>query len=337
MSNLVGLDIGSSSIKVAQVKRRGNSLALEAVAQCAVEHTADLDAQVDSLAASIRNLIATSSIKDKNVAVSLPEDQVFTKVIEMPQLSLRELSAALKYEIDQYVPLSIDKVKTDWEILGQDEANKKMNVMLVAAPIAVLEKHQKIISQAGLTAEVIETEIISVYRSLFPIMNTTYPNMIIHMGAAGTTIAIVKAGVIRMIFSINLGGNALTRAVTQELSINEEQAENYKNAYGFSQEAFEGKIGRIISPIFDQIINEAKKGLLSFREKNNNESIQQVILSGGTALIPGIDAYLTNALSTQVVIGSAFSAYAIQNVPDQLLKLAPMYNVVVGLAIRNVK
>lgn len=342
MSNLIGLDIGSSSIKVALIKRQGDKLFLSSIAQSKVEESPariDTPEQLNSFASVIKDLIASSNIKERSAAVCLPEDQVFTKVIEMPQLSPRELSAALKYEIDQYIPMSIDKVKTDWEILGQDDhdGSRKMNVMLVAAPISLLEKYQKIITSAGLTSEVIETEIISAYRSLLPLLNTPYSNMIVHMGSAGTTVAIVRSGVIKMIFSVSIGGHALTRAVAQDLSIDMVQAENYKNAYGFSQSAFDGKIGKIITPVFEQIIAEIKKGLLAFREKNNNESIKQVILSGGSALIPGVDAYLTNALSTQVVIGSAFSALGIMNVPEELSAQAPIYNVVVGLAIRNLK
>ncbi len=342
MSNLIGLDIGSSSVKVALIKRQGDKLFLESIAQSKVEESVariETPEQLNSLANTIKGLIASSNIKVRNAAVCLPEDQVFTKVIEMPQLSPRELSAALKYEIDQYIPMSIDKVKTDWEILGQDDhdGSRKMSVMLVAAPISLLEKYQQLISAAGLTSEVIETEIISAFRSLLPLLNTPYSNMIVHMGAASTTIAIVRAGIIKMIFSVNIGGHALTRAVSLDLSIDTNQAESYKNAYGFSQSAFEGKIGRIITPVFEQIVAEIKKGLLSFREKNNNESIKQVILSGGSALIPGVDAYLTNELSTQVVIGSAFSAYGILNVPEELSAQAPIYNVVVGLAIRSLK
>lgn len=338
--NQFGLDIGSSTIKIAKIKRSGQSLVLESIAQAVSVPdwlTNESGEGLVKVGDSIKQLIASTNIKGRDVNICLAESQVYTKIIEMPQLSTRELSAALRYEIEQYIPMPIDKVRTDWEVLGSDKgsADKKISVMLVAAPIATLEKYQQVMQNTGLNANTMETEIISAYRSLSPLFNSPYSNMIVHVGAMSTTMAIVREGVIRMIFSVNLGGNALTRSLALELGIDMQQAENYKNTYGLNKDAFEGKIGGILTTILDQIALEIKKGLLSFREKHNSETIKQVILSGGSALLPGIDAYLTNSLSTQVVIGSAFSAYGIQNVPPALEAQAPEYNVVVGLAIRN--
>lgn len=337
---LVGLDIGNISVKVASLKGGGQSFMLESIAQVASPPkgiASDALIDLEALADTIKQLIESSNIKNKNVALCLPENEVYTKVIEMPQLSQQELSAALKFEMEQYIPLPIDKVRTDWQILSanDDEGRKTMNVMIIAAPILLLEKYQKIMDMVGLIPETIETEIVSVHRALLPLITSQYSNMIVHIGAASTTIAIVRAGVIKMVFSIPLGGIAFTRSISIELGIDINQAENYKKAYGFSQNAFEGKIGKVLTPVVDQIVGDVKKAILSFREKFNNESIKQVILSGGSALLPGIDVVMTNALSTQVVIGNAFAAYNIQNTPPDLAAQASSYNVVIGLALRN--
>ena len=337
---LIGLDIGTSLIRVASIKRTGQQFFLESIATDPAPKigvASDLDTELEALSQQILKMFESSNIKTRDVALSLPENQVYTKVIEMPELSTRELAASLKFEMEQYIPLPIDKVKTDWEILGKndDEGRATMNVMLVAAPISLLAKYQKVMDGAHLTAEIVETEIISVYRSLMPTLMSPYSNMIVHIGATSTTVALVRGGVIKMIFSIGLGGIALTRSISLDLGIDMSQAENYKNAYGMNTEAFEGKIAATIQPVFDSIVADIKKGLLSFREKNNNESIKQVILSGGSAHVPGLDIFLTNALSTQVVFGSAFTAYNIQNVPEELSIRAPSYNVVLGLALRS--
>jgi len=159
--------------------------------------------------------------------------------------------------------------------------------------------------------------------------------MIVQIGATNTSIAIVKEGKIRMIFSIGLGGFALTRSISVELGIDIDQAENYKKAYGLSQEAFEGKIGHAIQPALTSIASDIKKAILSYREKNNNENITQLVISGGSASLPGLDVFLTNALSTQVLLGSSWSAYGVGNIPTELQVQAPMFNVVTGLALRN--
>ncbi len=339
-SKVFGLDIGSTSIKAALIRKDGAAFFLEAVTtspstprSIMSESLVDLQA----LAEVIKNMLSTANLKVGSVALSIPESQVYTKVIEMPELSEQELTAALKFEMEQYVPLPLDQVRTDWEILGKREKDgkKTMDVMIVAAPIAILAKYEKLTEMTNLLPEIIETEMVSVHRALLPIINTPDSHIIVHIGATTTSVAIVKEGIIKTVFTIALGGLAITRAISADLGIDLTQAENYKKAYGLNKDAFEGKIGKALSPMLDSIMGDIKKAILLFREKNNNEAIKQVILSGGSALLPGIDVYFTNSLNTQVVLGNCWSSYNIGNVPNELAIEAAGFNVVVGLALRN--
>ena len=338
---LFGLDIGTTSIKVASIKNVAGVLTLESIAvapSSARGIVSESLIDLQTLADVIKQMLTSANIKTNRVALSIPESQVYTRVIEMPELSDQELTAALKFEMEQYIPLPLDKVKTDWQVLGRsdNEGQKTMDVMLVAAPLQTLQKYEKVMEMIGLTAEVIETEIISVHRSLFPLIDKVEPNILVHIGATTTGIAIVKSGTIKMVVSVAAGGLAISRAIAVDLGIDVAQADSYKKAYGLNKDAFEGKIGRALSPILESIIGDIRKATLLFKEKNNSESIKQIILSGGTALLPGIDAYFTNALGTQLVLGSAFSANNIGNVPNELQIEGPSYNVVVGLAVRNI-
>lgn len=339
-TTLFGLDIGTTSLKVALVRKQGETYMLDAVAVAPTTKKGVISESIadqQALAAQIKQMHSNSGIKIIDASISIPEIQVYTKVIEMPSLSEQELAAALKFQMEQYIPLPLDQVRTDWQILGQteEEGKKGMNVMIVAAPISLLEKYDKILSLAGINVETIETEIISVHRALLPLIASTQTNIIVHIGATATNVAIVKDSAINIVFTIGLGGFAITRAISLDLGIDSVQAENYKKAYGLSQEAFEGKVGKSLHPILDSIIGDIKKSLLSFKEKNNNEDVKQIILSGGTALLPGIDAYIANILGIQVVLGNCWDAYNIQNVPPEIKAEAPSYNVVIGLALRN--
>lgn len=339
-SKIFGLDIGSMSIKAALIRKDGGSFFLDAVAASPStpkgimsESLVDLQA----LGEAIKSMLAAANLKVVNVALSIPESQVYTKVIEMPELSEQELTAALKFEMEQYIPLPLDQVRTDWEILGKTERDgkKTMDVMIVAAPLTILQKYEKLMEMTGLTPEVIETEIVSVHRALLPLVNNSDSHAIVHIGATTTNVAMISQGVIKSVFTIALGGLAITRAISVDLGIDLTQAESYKKAYGLNKDAFEGKIGKALSPMLESIIGDIKKSILLFREKNNNESIKQVILSGGSALLPGIDIYFTNSLDTQVVLGNCWSSYNIGNVPHELTPQAPAFNVVVGLALRS--
>jgi len=120
-----------------------------------------------------------------------------------------------------------------------------------------------------------------------------------------------------------------------DLGIDITQAENLKKAYGLSQEMLEGKVGRSLSPILESIVGDIKKSVLLFKEKNNNENIGQVILSGGSALLPGVDVFFTSVLDIQVVVANAWELNNIINTPQEVIDDASSYNVVLGLALRD--
>lgn len=335
-----GLDIGTTSMKAACILKNASAYTLESITVAPAPERGILSeaiADQQTLAFDIKQMLGGAGIKISDVVLSLPESQVYTRIIEMPQLSEQELSASLRFEMEQYIPLPLDQVRTDWQILEKKEiAGKKvMDVMIVAAPLAMLSKYEKVLVLAQLNPVTIESEIISVHRALFPILVTNENNLIIHVGSSTTSIAIVKNSNINMVFSLNLGGLAITRAISVDLGIDLAQAENFKKVYGLSPQAFEGKIGKSLSPLLDSIIADIKKAMLLFGEKNAGARISQVILSGGTALLPGIDVYLANNLNTQVMLGNVWDLYGIANVPDQVRLDAPSYNVVAGLALRG--
>lgn len=339
-SKTFGLDIGTTSIKAVMIGKNDNSFSLDSVAISPSTSRGILSESLSdqkNLANAIKEMLGNANFSTNNVNVSIPESQVYTRVIEMPELSEQELNAALKWEMEQYIPLPLEQVRTDWQILGKQEREGKsfMSVMLVAAPFPILEKYEKILEMADLSAQTIETEIISVHRSLLPVLNAPAPSIVVHIGASMTNMAIVKNGTISLVFTTPLGGLAITRAISIDLGIDVTQAESFKKAYGLNQETFEGKVGKSLQPILESIIGDIKKSILLYKEKNNNEEISQIVLSGGSSLLPGIDVYLTNTLGLQLVIGNAFSAYGIGNVPNEILVDSPSYNVVVGLALRD--
>ena len=335
-----GLDIGQSSIKAVSFKKSGDKFEIDFVSvappfEKGIDSESLADQQV--LAQSIKKMLDEAGVKKPQVNISLPENKIFTKIIEMPFISEKELSSALKWEMEQYIPLPLEQVRTDFQLLNtmDNGKTKRIRVFIVAAPIAIVEKYEKILEMAGLVPQTIETEIISTIRALNPLINTPQPSVVVSLGASTSNIAIVKNGILQTVYSIDLGGVAISRAIASELGISIEEAENYKKAYGLSKEAFDGKIGKSLNPILESIAGDIKKAMFSYKERNINEEIGQVVLSGGTALLPGIDAFLTNTLNTQVVIGRSWSVYNVTNVPEEILYDAPSYNVVAGLALKD--
>ncbi|HRN96507.1 MAG TPA: type IV pilus assembly protein PilM [Candidatus Levybacteria bacterium] len=338
MKTHFGLDIGTTSIKVVALKKDSHNISLDAIALSPLMSNGLLsESPVDQqvVADSIKNILTQAGIKEKEVNLAIPESSVYTKILQMPQLSDQELAAALRWEMEQYIPMPIDKVRTDWQILQKKTTeNKTMDVLLVAAPLSTIQKYEAVLTYAGLVPAAVETEILSVHRALQPLVSTM-PSIIVHLGASSTDVAVVKDGLLNIVFSIGVGGLAITRAIALDLGIDTKQAEDYKKAYGLTKDAFQGKIGKSLYPIVESIVGDIKKVMLSYKQNNNNEEIQQVVLSGGNALLPGLDVFLTNTLNTQVVIGNCWTVNNIKNVPEQVQSDFSRFTVVVGLALRD--
>lgn len=335
-----GLDIGSTTIKVGKFKKSGSGIEAEAIGMGPAPErgiVSDSQSDLNTLAQHVKEVISQAGIKSEEAAVALPDNQVYTKIIEMPALSERELSASLKYEMEQYIPLPLDQVRTDWQILGTSNKDGRQvtSIFLVAAPIALLNKYESVIDMAGFSAVTIETEMMSVYRALYPLLHNPAPSIVLQMGAMTTSISVVKNGVILFIFTVDRGGLAITRAISSDLGIDPTQAESFKKVYGLNKETFEGKIGKSLFPILESIMGDVRKTMLMYKERNNNEEINQLVLSGGTALLPGIDMYFTNQLNAQVVLGNAFQLYNIAKIPEELMREASSFNTVVGLGIKD--
>ena len=339
MSTTFGLDIGTTSIKALSLKKGGNSFAIETLGLGPAPQRGIMSESVEDLhafAQAVKQVIESANIKQKEVNIALPESQVYTKIIEMPSLSEKELAAALKYEMEQYIPLPLDQVKTDWQVLSPSTAqNKTSRILLVAASLSLIRKYEAVMDEIGLVPLTIETEMLSVHRSIFPLVNTASSNMIVHMGAATTNIAVVENGELIMVFTVDKGGIAITRAISLDLGIDLGQADSYKKAYGLNKDAFEGKIGKSLFPILESILGDIRKTMLLYKEKNPNQPITQMILSGGSAQLPGVDIYFTNQLNIQVVLGSSFQVYDMQNVPPEVGTDSLSFNVVSGLALKD--
>ena len=334
-----GLDIGTASIKAVSLKKENSKLSVEAVAVSPFTAKSILsESQINqqAIAASIKEMLAIAQVKTKSVNVSIPASQVYAKIIEMPELSQKELDSSLFYEMEQYIPLPLSQVKTDWQILDHftRDGKKTMSVLIIAASLAVLQKYENILHLSGLTPASIETEMISVQRALSPLFTANESSLIVHLGSSSTNVSITSGKVLRLIATIGLGGLAITRAVSSELGISTSQAEELKRAYGLKTE-LDGRIAQALRPVLESIIADIKRTILTYREKNQNATVSKIVLSGGSALLPGIESLFSSALGALAIVGNPFALNQIGNVPDEINAEASSFNVVVGLALRD--
>jgi len=340
IQNSFGLDIGTSMIKAVWLSGSMGSYVLKS---CISVPTPPKGMQSESpfdqeeMAQILRKVYADAKISTKNVHIALPDGQVFTKVIDMPQLSDKELSSAITWEAEQYVPAALSEMTLSWNVLRQGVnlgSDKSMQVLLVAAPTALIKRYQNIVEMAGLKVVSIETEIISVIRSV--IAQNAPSTLIVSIGAQNTTIAIIQEGTLVFTYTIPLGGTSINRAIAVDFGFSLQQAEEYKKVYGISDKNLGAKIGHAIEPILISLLSEVKKALAFYSEKYTTVSpIKQIILSGGTANLPGMDMYFAHNLGIESVVANPWNALKMQSIPQTLHDTAAQFPVAVGLALKE--
>jgi len=348
MAVFFGLDIGTYSIKLVELDRSKNGQKLSAIGQLTpppnlIYSDSEIDKQ--TLADHIKKLVKESGVHTKNVVAAFPESLTFTRVIEMPKISDQELSSAIEWSAEQYIPMPLSEVKLSWMVLGTEEDKAKQGakiarVLLVAAPNSLVERYMSILNAADLEPYAFETEVIAISRSLFPVDQAAPTTLIVSIGASTTDLSIVDAQNIQFTRSIGTGGNALTRAISQELGFEQGQSEEYKRSYGLMEDQLEGKIMNILKPVVDVIISEVERAILSYQTKHVSNPVKRIVLSGGSAQLPGLVVYMASSLGIEVQVGDPWQNIEI---PEKLhfapqdLQNQVSYTVALGLAKRDVE
>lgn len=339
----VGLDIGLSSIKVVALSSEKDQFRLVSLGAIAAPQPgiiSDTDLDLEAVAAAIKKLLAAASIDTKEVIAALPESKVFTRAIDdLPYLTDQELSSAIRYAAEEFIPMSLADVNLNWQVLlrsADKNKNTRTVVLVIASPKNIVSKYIKVLNLASLRPKVLETEIIAVTRSLVGNNPFSPSTLIIQLGATTTDFAAVAKGLIWLTRSISTGGMSLTRSLAQSFNFETAQAEEYKKVYGLLEDQLEGKVLEALKPIVDIIVAEAKRIIQAFQTKYPTSSIKRVVLSGGGAKMPGFVIYLANALALEVQEADPW--YGVTKDKTLIGKLAtdaPLYSVAVGLALRG--
>lgn len=338
--NFFGLDIGSHSIKLVQLAKKQNHLVLVAAGTVlSPPNILDSEAAEDlaNVAETLRKLKHDIRVTTNNVVMALPESQVFSRVVEMPNLTEAEVASAIKWEAEQYVPIPLSEVNIDWQILNSpDSKDNKIEVLLVAAPTVLVNKYLQILKTADLNPISFETEIIAVARSLVSNTIGSPTSLIISLGASTTDLTAVRGGQISFTRSIATGGLALTRAVAQDLGFEMDQAEEYMKTYGLDSTQLEGKLTAAIKPVFDVVVNEIRRAIAYYIGKNPNDPIKRIVISGGAAKLPGLVVYLADELGIEVQMGNPWEGIELpEALSGKLVDAGPTYAVAVGLAMKG--
>lgn len=361
--SFVGVDIGASSIKVVELKKRQNKVALVTYGfsdRLASNYGDANKLDLKYVTKALENIIRKSSISSKNVVASLPTFAVFSSIINLGgNLSEKDLSLSINWEAKKVIPLPLEDIVLDWQKIdepdlaapkpGQDQNKQenqiaKMNiggtapkkptinrVLLIGAPKNLIKSYAYTFKSLKLNLVSLETEVFGLIRSL--VGNDKATIMIIQMGASSTNIFIVDKGIPLLSRSIDVGGLAITKAISKSLGISLEKAEQFK--YDSTSHGSGGDLPKPVTEAMAPILNEAKYVLGAFSSKENHD-IERIILSGGSSLLSGLPEYFSNVLEKNVVVGDPWFrvAYPAELKPV-LEQIGPRLSVAIGLAMRE--
>jgi type IV pilus assembly protein PilM len=307
MNSCLGIEINHTNIQIVELERTGSGVQLAGASTVQLPRTIDIDTESQDqtvfLSAMIQKAIKDASIHEIKAYVSIPESQVFTRVVKIPKLSKQELLSAIKWEAEQYIPMALEEVNIDYAIvresLPSDPTN--MEIILVAAPKSIIDKYNKIFDDTELELQAIESNTTAIYRML-SYTNDLVPRYVsVHIDWKFSTLTIVEDSIIYT-HTLNASMNAFVRLISQFLTMDTSHALEYLKSYGIDKSKFEGKIFVACEQLVHSLTSEIQKAFAYHQQTNTSSQILTIYLTGIGAHIPGLVTYITEILGTETQI-----------------------------------
>jgi type IV pilus assembly protein PilM len=337
---VVGLDIGSSSIKAVELKNTKAgyelvSFGLEPLAQDTVVDGAIMDAPL--VAGAIGTIFDRQQIRSRSVATAVSGHSVIVKRVTLPLMSEEELYDRIQSEASQHIPFDISDVNLDHQIL--ESGDSQMDVLLVAVKKDKILNYTNVLAQAGKTPTVVDIDAFAL-QNCYELNYNPDPGQtvaLLNIGASVMNIIIVRGGVPLFTRDVSVGGNQYTDALQKDLDLSFEDAEKLKKGEALPGVNEEHR-GTLLRSVSDILILEIQKTFDFFRATASGENIQRIYLAGGTARVSGVVDLLREEFGLPVEELYPFRKIVInpgRHSEDQVRELAPRLAVAVGLALRS--
>lgn len=341
----LGVDIGTSFIKIVELSKKGKKINLENYGEIPSVSFYKEEFQsypkssfflsIEDIARGVRAVIEEAGMKAKEAAFSIPDFSTFFINLNLPPMSKEELPEGVKYAARQYIPLSLSEVSLDWMLIeGTPGTQERIKVLLAAVPNDLIYQYQKISQLSRLKLSFLEAEAFSLARALIP-SGSKETLSIIDIGAQSTTINIIDKGKLKRSYSLNIAGNHFTQKIASALSINYKEAELIKEEIGLlpSKE----RIDKLLLPLLSALLIEVKRIFKEFSLSEQKE-IKEVIISGASANLPGLRTFMEKELKKKVSLGNPFENIFYPSILEkELKKIGPSFAVATGLALRGLE
>lgn len=339
---LVGIDIGSSSVKLVQLSADKESFKLLNLGIVPLPHEAIVDNSLMDTAAvvqAVRNLVASLGIKTRDVACSISGNAVIIRKILLPAMTSEELEDQISWEAEQYIPFDIKDVYVDFQILGADPADPdRIQVLLVASKRDIVNAYVSIFSEAGLNLAVMDVDAFAVQNAFeLNYGESDLVRALVNVGAGIMNINVVRNGSTLFTRDVQMGGHQYTEEIRKQLGLNSEEAEAAKMLAGSLSDPL---LKEVIERTNESLAQEIRRSMDFYNSTAaNDERIAAISISGGCSKIYGLQDAVRARLGMEVELLDPFARLRYDEKtfdPEYLKEIAPLMAVGVGLAMRRV-
>jgi type IV pilus assembly protein PilM len=357
--SVVGIDIGSASIKVVQLKEVKGTAVLETYGEMALGPYAQMPVgkatrlSNESTTEALLSLMKEANVTATVAGVAIPFSSSLVSVIQVPETDTETMKRMIPLEARKYIPVPVSEVMLDWFIIPKDQTTDAfdpvnpaqptagsataVDVLLVAIHNETLERYQAIMKGANLTTKFFEIESFSSIRSALP--QTTAPMALIDIGATNSKIYVIEKGVPRITHLVNFGSQNISETLVRTMNWSYEKAERVKRESGLyhiptlTQEE-NNQLQIVMLSTLERIYSEANRVLLSYGKRYNKNIAKMILMGGGSALL-GIGDTASKALGMEVEAAHPFiRTQSPAFLETTLRQIGPGFAVAVGAALR---
>ncbi len=338
---LFGLDIGSKSLKVMQLDCNAKiprviGYGVADINPAAVKEGVIVDPEtIAQDAAVLFKQGLEGDITTRRVAMSVPVSRTYNRAIKLPALSRRELDEAVRMEAEQYIPVPMDNLYLDYQVIRTDK--KETELFVVAAPKAIVDSYLLLARLLGLEVVAMETTISSAARLFAYTEKSSVPTVLIDFGSNSVDVTIFDKTLV-VTGTVGGGGEHFIERIASQLGITNQEARIIKAKYGLNLSKKQREIKTALNPVLEQLIKEIRRMVRYYEERfGDKHRINQIVTMGGGATMPGLAGYLTDMLRLPVRSYDPWQRFSLKHMKAPSLENRSVFVSVAGLALLNPK
>jgi type IV pilus assembly protein PilM len=358
--NCLGVDVGTSSIKIVELSRRGETTKLEKYGEIYSEavferpfRTFEKDTLLLSgreISRAITAVTKEAKISEKKAVLSIPDFSSFFTTFDLPSMTDEEIPQAVRFEARHHIPLPLSEVTLDWSIIKRetiDQKRARLKILLVAVPNEIINQYQQIALLSNLKLVALEAEVFGLIRALIRDEEKTI--LLLDTGAQSSNLSIIDNSLLKSSYSFDVSANEMIQILARTFNTDFQTAEDLVKLYGIlpidkidkdfklPPSVSPQKIREVLIPFADLMLLEINRISQSFFQTEQKE-VGKIIIAGGMALLPGLKEYFVANLQKEIEIANPFQDIIYPPIHEGTLReLGPSYSVATGMALRGLE